>query len=155
MTDYYKAFIGGEFVDAVDGGRMPVDNPATGEIWAEVPACTAADAARAIEAAEGARRAWAALPPVERAGYLYRICEGLTAEREHFARLLVREQGKPMAEALAEVDDTVRYMTYAAEAAAGSRARSCPRTRRTNSCTSTACPMAQRWASAPTTTRWP
>lgn len=117
MTDYYKAFIGGEFVDAVDGGRMPVDNPATGEIWAEVPACTAADAARAIEAAEGARRAWAALPPVERAGYLYRICEGLTAEREHFARLLVREQGKPMAEALAEVDDTVRYMTYAAEAA--------------------------------------
>lgn len=117
MTEYYKAFIGGEFVDALDGARMPVDNPATGEVWAEVPACTAADADRAIDAAEGARRAWAALPPIKRAGYLRKICDGLRAEREHFARLLVREQGKPLTEALGEVDDTILYMTYAAEAA--------------------------------------
>ena len=117
VTDFYKAYIGGRFVDAADGGRMPVDNPATGEVWAEVPACGAEDAARAIAAAEGARRAWAALPAVERAGYLHRIAGGLRAEREHFARLLVLEQGKPLAEARIEVDDTVSYITYAAEAA--------------------------------------
>ena len=26
VTDFYKAYIGGRFVDAADGGRMPVDN---------------------------------------------------------------------------------------------------------------------------------
>lgn len=96
---------------------MPVRNPATGEVWAEVPACTTADADRAVDAAEGARRAWARLPPIERAGYLYKIAEGLKAKRDHFAQLVVQEQGKPMAEALGEVDDTVRYLTYSAEAA--------------------------------------
>ena len=114
---YYKAFIANRFVDASDGGRMPVENPATGEVFAEVPACTAADAEAALEAADQAREAWALLPPVERAGYLYAIAEGLAAKRDHFARLLVMEQGKTLDEAGFEVDDTVRYMTYAAESA--------------------------------------
>lgn len=114
---YFKAFIANEWVDASDGGRIPVENPATGEIFAEVPACTSADAAKALEAAEAARAGWAELPPIERAGYLYKISDGLEKERDHFARLLVMEQGKTLAEAGFEVDDTVRYLTYAAEAA--------------------------------------
>lgn len=113
----YKCFIGNTWVDAADGATMPVENPATGEIFADVPACGAVDAERALEAADKARGAWAALPPVERAGYLYKIAEGLKAERDHFARLLVQEQGKTLNEAGFEVDDTIRYMTYAAEAA--------------------------------------
>lgn len=115
--DSYKCFIAGEWVGATGGGMLPVENPATGEIFAQVPACTAEDARRAIDAAEEARVAWAMLPPIERAGYLYKIAEGLAAERDHFARLLVAEQGKTLDEAGFEVDDTVRYMTYAAEAA--------------------------------------
>lgn len=114
---FYKCFIDNEWVEAVDGSRMTVENPATGEIFAEVPACKKDDAERALEAADNARTAWAALPPVVRAGYLYKIAEGLKAERDHFARLLVMEQGKTLAEAEFEVDDTVRYMTYSAEAA--------------------------------------
>lgn len=82
-----------------------------------LPACVAEDAERALQSSERARRQWALLPPVQRAGYLYRICDGLKAERDHFARLLVMEQGKTLAEAQFEVDDTIRYMTYAAEAA--------------------------------------
>lgn len=114
---YYQCFIDNQWVDAVDGSRLSVDNPATGEIFAEVPACGAQDAERALAAADKARVAWAALPPIERAGYLYKIAEALKAERDHFARLLVMEQGKTLAEAGFEVDDTVRYMSYAAEAA--------------------------------------
>ena len=49
-----------------------------------------------------------ALPPIERAGYLYKIADGLKAERDHFAKLLVEEQGKTLNEALGEVDDRTR-----------------------------------------------
>lgn len=117
MPTKYHAFIANEFVEAASGGWTPVRNPATGEVWAEVPECGPDDAARAIEAAEAARRDWAALPSVTRAAHIYNVADALRAERYHFARLLVMEQGKPYTEALGEVDDTIRYMIYAAEAA--------------------------------------
>lgn len=114
---YYQCFIDNQWCDAISGERLAVDNPASGEIVAQVPACSAEDAERALLSAEKARVQWALLPAVERANYLYRICDALQDERDHFARLLVMEQGKTLAEAEFEVDDTVRYMSYAAEAA--------------------------------------
>lgn len=117
MSKYYKCFIAGEWVNAQSGERISVENPATGEIWAEVPSCGPEDADHALAAAEAARISWAALPPIERAGYLYRIAGGLAEEKAHFAKLLVLEQGKTLAEAEFEVDDTIRYLTYSAEAA--------------------------------------
>lgn len=115
--EFYRCYIDGEWVEASSGGRLGVADPSTGHIWAEVPACSAEDANRAIESSARAQKLWQMLPPVERAGHLYAIADGLRREREHFATLLVREQGKTLAEAGFEVDDTIRYMTYAAEAA--------------------------------------
>ena len=112
---FYPAYINGEWVDSAN--RIPVENPATGEVWAEVPACSAADVQRALETSNSAQAAWQELPPVERAGYLYRLTDRLQEQKEHFAKLLVMEQGKTLNEARFEVDDTIRYMTYAAEAA--------------------------------------
>jgi len=45
----HKNFVGGKWVDAVDGGTMEVLNPATGETIAEVPRGTQADVDRAVE----------------------------------------------------------------------------------------------------------
>src|SRR3954465_12424694 len=53
-----KNFVGGEFVDAVEGGTMEVLNPATGETIAEVPRGTQADVDRAVEAAKKALPEW-------------------------------------------------------------------------------------------------
>ncbi|MBV7395836.1 aldehyde dehydrogenase family protein [Mameliella sediminis] len=114
---FYKSFIDNEWVEASNGARLKVTNPATGEVWAEVPACTGAEVARALETSARAQKAWQMLPPVERAAYLYRIAEGIERERALFEDLLVKEQGKPRAEAAGEVTDTIRYMTYSAEAA--------------------------------------
>ncbi len=114
---FYKCFIDNEWVEASNGARMPVRNPATGEQWAEVPACTPAEVDRAIESSARAQKEWALLPPIKRAEYLYKIAEGIERERDLFETLLVQEQGKPKADAAAEVTDTIRYMTYAAEAA--------------------------------------
>ena len=51
-------FVGGEWVDAVEGGTMDVLNPATGETIAQVPSCAAADVDRAVEAAKKALPEW-------------------------------------------------------------------------------------------------
>ena len=72
---------------------------------------------RALETSEKAQPGWQALPAHTRALYIYAIADKIKEKREHFARLLVMEQGKTYPEALGEVDDTIRYMTYSAEAA--------------------------------------
>ena len=115
--DYYRCYIDGEWIDGDAGLRVPVEDPSSGKVWAEIASCSLDDVARAVDSSARAQKAWAALAPLARAGYLYRVCEALAAERDHFARLLVREQGKTLAEAEFEVDDTIRYITYAAEAA--------------------------------------
>ncbi len=114
---FYRSFIDNEWIEASDGARMKVVNPANGEQWAEVPACTPDDVARALESSQTAQRSWALLPPIERANHIYAIAAGLEKERDLFEELLVKEQGKSRAEAAGEVTDTIRYMTYSAEAA--------------------------------------
>ncbi|MEM6884332.1 MAG: aldehyde dehydrogenase family protein [Verrucomicrobiota bacterium] len=113
----YRCYIDGEWTEAENAGTIDVENPANGQVFATVPACSTAQTQVALDAAEAAQPEWQALPPIERAGYLYKIADGLKAQREHFAKLLVLEQGKTLNEALGEVDDTIRYMTYSAEAA--------------------------------------
>ena len=54
----YKNFVGGEWVDAIEGETMEVLNPSTGEPIAEVPRCTAEDVDRAVEAAGKALPDW-------------------------------------------------------------------------------------------------
>ncbi|MEM8489738.1 MAG: aldehyde dehydrogenase family protein [Pseudomonadota bacterium] len=113
----YRAFIDNGWVDASGRGSIAVENPANGEVFAEVPACTAQDVEQAIQSSFDAQKRWQLLPPIERADFLRRICSGVERRRDELQRLLVLEQGKTLDEAAAEVTDTIRYMTYAAEAA--------------------------------------
>jgi lactaldehyde dehydrogenase / glycolaldehyde dehydrogenase len=114
---HYQSYINGKWSASESGATIDVENPANGEVFATVPACSTTQAMEALSAAEKAQPAWQALPPIERAGYLYKLADGLKTQRDHFAKLLVMEQGKTFNEALGEVDDTIRYMTYSAEAA--------------------------------------
>lgn len=114
----YQCFIDGEWVDGgKDGGWIEVANPASGQVWARVPAGRPDDCDEALAAAERAGHAWRALTPMQRADYLEAINVRLEAQKEHFARLLVLEQGKTYREALGEVADTIGYMRYAAQSA--------------------------------------
>jgi len=113
----YCHFIGGEWVSSTSKKLVAVENPATEEIIAKVPAGTAADAERALEAARAAQPAWEALPPVERGDLLRRLAHLVAENRERLARVVVAEQGKPLAEARGEVDGAALYLTHAAEEA--------------------------------------
>ena len=115
--DFYRAFIDNQWVESSNGERMQVENPANGEVFAEVPACTVDDVEMALQSSARAQKEWQMLPPIERARYIYAISDGVEQERELFERLLVMEQGKTLAEARGEVGDTLRYLRYAAEAA--------------------------------------
>jgi lactaldehyde dehydrogenase/glycolaldehyde dehydrogenase len=104
--------IGGIWRDASDGGTRPVVNPATEEVVAVVAEATPADAEAALEAAKAAQPAWARLPGHARAAALLRVASLIRRDSEDLARLVVAEQGKPLAHARGEVDFAARFFEY-------------------------------------------
>lgn len=114
---FYPCYINGEWVNASNGETFTIENPANEKVWATMPDCTDQDAERALQSSRQAQIAWSELPAIQRAGYLMDIVEALKGKRDHFAQLLVIEQGKTLAEAYGEFDDTLNYLTYSAQAA--------------------------------------
>ena len=71
MSYTYKQFIAGQWVDAHDGGKWDVLNPATEEIVRTVPfGAGQQDTIAAIEAAKSAFPEWSRKTPYERADIL-------------------------------------------------------------------------------------
>lgn len=114
---HYPCYINGEWLDSSVRDVIEVENPVNNEIFATVTSCTKDDVQQALETSQKAQKAWELTPANMRAKHIYEISNRLKEEREHFAKLLVMEQGKTYPEALGEVDDTITYMTYSAEAA--------------------------------------
>jgi lactaldehyde dehydrogenase/glycolaldehyde dehydrogenase len=108
----YMMRIGAEWRGASGGATRPVLNPATGEVFAEVPEGTREDARAALLAAREAQPAWEALTGVERAGYLKRVADLIREDAERLARLVVQEQGKPLVEARGEIGGTAGFFDY-------------------------------------------
>lgn len=92
----YKNFVGGEWVDAVEGATMDVINPATGEKIAEVPRGTQADVDRAVEAAKKALPGWLETTPGERGEMMLKLADLLEENGSEFERLESLNTGKPM-----------------------------------------------------------
>ncbi|HDR1021737.1 TPA: aldehyde dehydrogenase [Pasteurella multocida] len=108
-------YIDGQFVATESGQTFDVLNPATEEVIAKVTKGTAADAARAIDAAEAAQDAWEQLPAIQRAGYLRKIAEGIRARSEEIAKAISSEMGKVLPLARVEVNFTADYLDYMSE----------------------------------------
>ena len=115
--DRYRHFINGQWAASTGKDFIDVENPATEEIVAQVPNGTPDDAERALEAAKAAQPAWEARPPIERGNLLRRLAHLILENRERLARVVVAEQGKPLAEARGEIEGAALYLTYAAEEA--------------------------------------
>lgn len=112
-----KMLIGGRWTTGRAQHSIAVHSPATEDLVGTVPAGTAEDAEDALKAARVAQPGWAALPPVERARFLRRLCGLLERDREPIARLITLEQGKPLAQALGEVGGAIHFIEYAADSA--------------------------------------
>jgi succinate-semialdehyde dehydrogenase/glutarate-semialdehyde dehydrogenase len=98
-------------------GSIAVTNPATGGEIGRIPSLGATEATAAIEAAEHAFPAWAKLTAKQRSNILRKWFELIVANREDLALILTSEQGKPLTEALGEVDIGAAYIEFFAEEA--------------------------------------
>lgn len=117
MTDTLppgQLLIDGAWRDAADGATLPVTDPCTGAVFAQVAAAGVADVNAAVAAA---RRAfdgpWAATPPAQRARLLWRLAELIDRDADALAALEVRNTGKPLAMArrfdIAMAAECLRY----------------------------------------------
>jgi succinate-semialdehyde dehydrogenase/glutarate-semialdehyde dehydrogenase len=112
------AKVGGEWMlEASDGGRFDVLNPATGVVLASLPALSAADARRAVAAAKLAQKDWARRTGKDRSAALKRWHQLWLENLDDLALILTSEQGKPIAEARGEVLYGAAYLEWFAEEA--------------------------------------
>ncbi|HYZ76164.1 MAG TPA: gamma-aminobutyraldehyde dehydrogenase [Gaiellaceae bacterium] len=124
-VSHHKNFVGGEWVDSLDGGTMAVLNPATGETIAEVPSSTAKDVDRAVEAAKQALPEWLETTPGERAELLLKLADLLDEHAEELAKLESTNVGKPLSYARDEMpvcSDNIRFFAGAARVLEGKAA---------------------------------
>ncbi|MDQ7988791.1 MAG: NAD-dependent succinate-semialdehyde dehydrogenase [Candidatus Dactylopiibacterium sp.] len=112
-----QALIAGQWCGADGGALDDVQDPATGECIGQVPRMGAAETRRAIEAADRARGEWAACSAHARAKVLRRWFELVLAHRDDLARIMTREQGRPLAEALGEITYGASFLEWFAEEA--------------------------------------
>ena len=94
--NYEKLYIDGAWVDAHGTGRIDVENPATMQVIAKVPAGDSEDVARAAEAAKRAFPLWAATPMEERIRYMKDMLVQFEGLRDTFVDTIVSELGSPV-----------------------------------------------------------
>jgi len=91
-----KLFIGGEFVDALDGDTIDVLDPHDGSLIASVAQAKEADVDRAVQAASQAAPAWARMAAADRGRLLLRLADAIEADAENLALLETRDTGHPI-----------------------------------------------------------
>ena len=91
-----QLFIGGRWVEPVSAERIEVVNPYTEEVFATVPAASAADADAAVNAARDAFDGWAATPLADRVAMCGAVAAGLQERQMEIAALISREMGSPL-----------------------------------------------------------
>jgi succinate-semialdehyde dehydrogenase/glutarate-semialdehyde dehydrogenase len=108
-------YIGGEWSGGA--GEMPVVDPATEDVLADVGLAEASHAGAAVTAAYEALGAWTATPPRERGEILRRTFESMREREEDLAELIVLENGKAFPDALGEVRYAAEFFRWFSEEA--------------------------------------
>ncbi len=116
MTAPTGLLIGGQWGSG-RAGVLPVIDPATEELIAEVASATAEDALDAVAAAHQALPGWAATPPRVRGECLRRAYELMIADAEALSKLMVMENGKALRDAKAEITYAAEFFRWFAEEA--------------------------------------
>ena len=112
-----QAYVDGQWIDADNGARFPVTNPANGEVVTEVARVGAAETARAISAASTAMTEWARKPAKARAGILRKWFDLMMENQEDLAIIMTAEQGKVLAESRGEIAYGAAFVEWFGEQA--------------------------------------
>jgi succinate-semialdehyde dehydrogenase/glutarate-semialdehyde dehydrogenase len=109
--------VGGTWGPAGGGDRFEVIDPADESVLATVADACVDDALAAVDAASASLDSWAATAPRQRGEILRRAFELMTERKDAFAELIVRENGKALADARAEVAYAAEFFRWFAEEA--------------------------------------
>ncbi len=112
-----KAFIGGRWIDANDKATFTVNNPADDSILGELPDLGKDEINQAINAANDAFKSWKNVSASERSALLHKWYQLVLDNADDLAAIMVLEQGKPLAEAKAEVLYAAKFIQWFSEQA--------------------------------------
>src|SRR5437588_13088664 len=86
-------YVGGQWTSVTGAQHLDVTNPATGEVLGRVPLSTAAEVDRAVRVADAAFAAWRAVPPINRARYMFKLRDLMEGSFDDLARTITTEHG--------------------------------------------------------------
>lgn len=114
----FPGFVGGKDFPSSGGALVPTIDPGSGEKIGDIHDMTAADVARAVDAANQAFPKWAALPQQERGAILLKLADAVEKHKAVIGQIEALEAGKIEAQAQGDVQnfvDTMRYFVKQAE----------------------------------------
>ncbi|HYJ66334.1 MAG TPA: gamma-aminobutyraldehyde dehydrogenase [Nocardioidaceae bacterium] len=118
-----RNFVGGDFVDTVDGKSSDVISPVTGEAFATAPLSSQEDVDRAVAAAAKAFEGWRDAIPAERQVALLKLADAVEKRADEIVRLESENTGKPLAlttsEEMPMMVDQIRFFAGAARVLEG------------------------------------
>ncbi|MEU5103160.1 MULTISPECIES: aldehyde dehydrogenase family protein [unclassified Streptomyces] len=94
---FESIYVGGQWIQPDTRKTIAVENPATEEVVANVPACGRDDVRRAVESARAAFPEWSATDAATRAETLTSLRDALVKNQEELSELITREMGSPIA----------------------------------------------------------
>ncbi|MFL5753411.1 MAG: aldehyde dehydrogenase family protein [Bacteroidia bacterium] len=109
----YKIYCGGEFITTEK--KMEVRNPYSGEVFAHTYQASEKVLNEAIQKAEKIKEELRRLPSWKKSEVLLQIASELKAKKDHLARIMTMESGKPIRYSLGEIDRSIQTFTIAAE----------------------------------------
>lgn len=110
-----KTYINGKWIDGTSGRTLKSINPATGEVLAEIQENSIEDTILAISAAKESfykKRDWRDMDAQTRSDILLKIADKIEENLEEIAKIESMDNGKPLREAEADVDDAVHCFRY-------------------------------------------
>jgi len=122
----HRILIDGAWVAPQATAVREIRAPATGELVGLAADCGAQDVDRAVRAARAAQGAWAKVPGIEKAILLRKVGEAIRHQGTDLARLMARETGKPLIEAVDCIEWVAACFEYYAEVGRSSRGNSIP-----------------------------
>ena len=112
-----KCYINGEWVNAVSGETISVNNPANLKEIGTVPKCGTSETRNAIEAANNAWPEWRAKSARQRSEILRKWFDLMIENKEELAQIMTVEQGKPINESRGEIGYGASFVEWFSEEA--------------------------------------
>lgn len=103
MTNTIKHWVGGQDYEGAPDGRIPVENPATGQVEGELLSASVADLDHTVTVAREAQRKWARFSLAKRTAIMFTMRALVLEHQDEIAKSIVAEHGKDYNDAIGEI----------------------------------------------------